>query len=99
MMANYNQIDVCGETFGRLYALRDVGSCRTGRLWYCLCSCGGKKVVPTSQLNSGSTKSCGCLVFDHARQMGIEWGRINLGRAYKRGEIGLHGLDLDEALA
>ena len=29
--------------------------------WMCLCDCGNKTLVSVSSLNSGSTKSCGCL--------------------------------------
>jgi len=29
--------------------------------WDCLCECGNKCTVPTSQLQQGDTKSCGCL--------------------------------------
>lgn len=30
-------------------------------MWNCLCECGKSTVVPTEKLNSGHTRSCGCL--------------------------------------
>lgn len=31
------------------------------RYWECLCDCGKKTIVPTGQLTSEKTKSCGCI--------------------------------------
>ena len=54
-----------GEVFGRLTVqslegkvLLDGGK---KRLWRCRCSCGKEALVPTNRLESGNTKSCGCL--------------------------------------
>jgi hypothetical protein len=56
-------IDLTGQRFGRLVALRAKG--RQGsarpRSWVCRCDCGNETVVPTGTLRSGSTRSCGCL--------------------------------------
>ena len=50
--------DLTGRVFGRLTVL----SCKEKpRVWVCLCSCGVTTEVITSRLNSGNTKSCGCL--------------------------------------
>lgn len=51
-----------GQTFGRLTVVERVGKMKNGAiLWKCQCSCGGTTVVPTCNLRSGNTKSCGCL--------------------------------------
>jgi hypothetical protein len=56
-------IDLTNETFGRLFVLwqyeeRDKFGYR---LWVCLCECGEQKLVTSSNLLNGSTRSCGCL--------------------------------------
>lgn len=53
--------------FGRLIALRDSSKRdKQGRvIWICLCACGNFKNVVSSSLNSGSTKSCGCLAEEY----------------------------------
>lgn len=51
--------------FGRLMAIRPTERrCGTHIIWECLCSCGEKCFVSSNNLNSGNTKSCGCLVLD-----------------------------------
>lgn len=52
-----------GQRFGRWIILADMGS-EYGRgeaMWNCLCDCGNKKVVRSSCLRSGESRSCGCL--------------------------------------
>lgn len=49
--------DITGQRFGRLMALTYAGSYK----WKCVCDCGNEKVVSTSHLVTGWTKSCGCL--------------------------------------
>ena len=52
-----------GEKFNRLTVLEDSGKRTThgGILWECVCDCGNKSIVNSSNLRSGNTKSCGCL--------------------------------------
>ena len=62
-------IDRKGERFGRLVAINPVPTpgARSMR-WACACDCGGAKVVSASGLQSGRTKSCGCLTIEgHAK--------------------------------
>lgn len=54
------KIDLIGQKFGRLTAVRDVGASSNGRLWLCCCVCGQDVVVRCKDLRSGSTMSCGC---------------------------------------
>lgn len=53
--------DLTGKRFGRLVAIHF--HCKIGnmRMWFCQCNCGGHSIVSVGQLNSGKTKSCGCL--------------------------------------
>lgn len=59
-------IDLIGKRFERLVIIKQVENGRyRGRRWLCLCDCGKKIIVSTSALNSGNTKSCGCLRIKH----------------------------------
>src|SRR5262245_36632736 len=57
-------VDLTGQRFGRLtvhkMAPREIWKHNESH-WYCECQCGNKVVVMASSLNSGNTKSCGCL--------------------------------------
>lgn len=55
-----------GQRFGKLVVLRKNGRCNEKVTWDCLCDCGQTSTVPTGQLRSGRTKSCGCLVAEAA---------------------------------
>lgn len=59
------------QRFGRLTALRDSGKRdKQGRvIWVCLCACGNFVNVVSSSLNSGSTRSCGCLAKEYYKQL------------------------------
>jgi hypothetical protein len=56
-------IDITGQRFGRLIALKCVtpkkGS--IARKWLCFCDCGTLKEINQSALRSELTRSCGCL--------------------------------------
>lgn len=57
--------DLIGRRFGRLTVISQQGSKKIGkawrRMWLCKCDCGKETTVPTINLTSGNTKSCGCL--------------------------------------
>lgn len=59
--------DITGERFGKLLVTDFSHGEPEGKLyrykWKCLCDCGNEAVVAGTQLRSGKTKSCGCLVF------------------------------------
>lgn len=59
-------MDIAGQRFGRLIAIELLPErSRTGsRLWRCLCDCGKEKIAPTSALNNGLIRSCGCMKHD-----------------------------------
>lgn len=56
-----------GDVVGRLTVLSAASMGRIGtdgatqRRYLCRCSCGTEKVIPSRNLTSGRTKSCGCL--------------------------------------
>jgi hypothetical protein len=55
-------INLIGQKFGRLTVKEYVGKTK-GKIssWKCLCDCGNESIVLSSNLKSGTTKSCGCL--------------------------------------
>ena len=57
------KIDLTGKRFGKLTAICPTGSTtKSGSvIWKCRCDCGNEVNVCTSDLNTGNTKSCGCL--------------------------------------
>lgn len=56
--------NLIGKRFGRLVVLEYAGE----KKWKCQCDCGGTTIVSGTALNSGSTKSCGCLRIETAKR-------------------------------
>ena len=54
-------LNITGQRFGKLVALKKVESRKGNTYWLCQCDCGNQKEIQTSHLTSGLTKSCGCL--------------------------------------
>ena len=54
-------IDITGQTFGRLTALRTASRNADRRmLWHCRCTCGQEILASGKLLREGRIKSCGC---------------------------------------
>ena len=52
--------------YGRLTKLKDTGKRKWREIvWLCRCDCGNYVEVPTGSLQSGNTRSCGCLLSTH----------------------------------
>ncbi len=60
-------VDIEGKTFGRLTAIRRIGSGCGGIVWECTCACGGSRNVFAGKLRNGSIRSCGSC---------MRWGRV-----------------------
>ena len=56
-------IDRTGERYGNLVVLEFLGKPpgKTKAVWDCICDCGTKAKVTSSNLATGHTQSCGCL--------------------------------------
>ena len=59
-------IDITGQTFGRLTAIRRVEDYvsphgNKSTRWECRCECGNIKIAHLNSLKKGATKSCGCI--------------------------------------
>lgn len=53
--------DLTGNRFGKLTVLEKTDRRKAGAvLWQCLCDCGSICEKPTSELNAGTARSCGC---------------------------------------
>lgn len=53
-------IDITGQRFGKLVAIKRVPSRNYHTYWLCKCDCGNEKEIQTAHLTSGATTSCGC---------------------------------------
>lgn len=69
--------DLSGLIFGHLVVVRYVvKSAREGGSgWLCRCECGNETHVKSSSLQSGKTRSCGCLIGKTARNTFTKHGR------------------------
>lgn len=75
---NRKALDLTGEVVGRLTVIRLLTRKRSSfgklqYLWECQCTCGKMVIKPTCTLRAGTTKSCGCWSFEHAK-----------GKAYRK---------------
>lgn len=77
-------IDLQGNKFGELtvVSLNEKGGKGKSSTWVCLCSCGKSKIINSSQLRRGRTKSCGHLV-----------GKKSKGNPYLCNKIHGHSVD------
>lgn len=56
-------INLAGQRFGRLVVVRRNGTAPNRKaLWLCKCDCGGSTTAYSTDLRSGHTQSCGCLM-------------------------------------
>ena len=64
-MGGYNmtkKLELRGQKFGRLTVIASAESDKKGNgRWLCKCDCGKEVVIVGYRLNTGYTKSCGCL--------------------------------------
>src|SRR6185437_3470244 len=68
-----NFINLTGQRFGLLTVVRrSPNNTPSGQAkWECSCECGGKAITTSTTLRSGHTKSCGCLVKEACKAMGV----------------------------
>ena len=62
------RVDLTGKQFGYLTPMFYI----KGGKWHCKCQCGNELDVDTRNLNSGHTKSCGCLQKEKASNNTID---------------------------
>jgi hypothetical protein len=80
-------IDLAGQRFGRLVALRACGRRKDGRMrWLCICDCGRALEVGGDCLRDGHTRSCGCLRFIDIA--GLRFGRLTPVKLVGKNRLG-----------
>lgn len=55
-------VDLLGKRFGKLTVMEYAGSKKGRAMWKCKCDCGNEAEVFSSYLQTGDTKSCGCIM-------------------------------------
>ena len=64
--------DITGQRFGKLVALESYKSDKNNRWhWKCLCDCGNTTIVSGTNLRTGVTKSCGCIVKERMKKLNL----------------------------
>ena len=67
-------IDLTGQKYQRLTAIKFVELSKYGAIWECKCDCGNIKNVRSGDLRSGNTNSCGCYMKDRIKETNIKHG-------------------------
>jgi len=71
-------IDLTDQRFGKLVVIRRVSNDHSNlSQWECQCDCGITKIIRSSSLKNGITKSCGCLRREVNRRNNITHGDSN----------------------
>jgi 5-methylcytosine-specific restriction endonuclease McrA len=74
--------DISDKRFGKLVAVCKVGKDKHGNsLWKCNCQCGTVKIIPTTRLLLGRSRSCGCEQVRASRRTlrrGSRFGRLKV---------------------
>ena len=64
-----------GERFGRLTVLEKVNVGKYQYKYLCQCDCGKQKVIASTSIRSGLTKSCGCIKSEMVAQKNYKHGK------------------------
>lgn len=73
-----------GQRFGRLVAVRDIGSKDKTRIWEFSCDCGGIYTGKSTAVKAGIVRSCGCLASElsslrkRLKLDGLKFGRLTV---------------------
>lgn len=71
---NFTKPIKSGAIFERLTVIRREGTKHRQAAYRCLCECGNETVVPSGDLRSGHTKSCGCYNIDRIKERATTHG-------------------------
>ena len=83
-----NLKDITGERYGKLVVIRLLDERKDGKtVWECQCDCGNIAQVTEGHLQSGNTKSCGCLQKEAMSQIGKSSIKDLTGQKYGRLEV------------
>ncbi len=73
------RLDLSGQRFGRLLAVKIATRNGGAGFWECLCECGTQCTVAVGKLRSGHTKSCGCYRLQRVKETKTTHGRKRTG--------------------
>ena len=68
-LENKKKQDISGKRWGRLVAVQFMYVENTKSYWLFQCDCGNQKVIAASDVKHSGTRSCGCLVNEHAKHL------------------------------
>lgn len=85
-------VDIAGQRFGHLYALRPTHERRSGSVvWVCRCDCGNTHRARLSALRGGQVRSCGCRQTSSIAKGGVTRMTDRTGQRFGRLVVlGLH---------
>lgn len=69
------RIEMAGMRFGRLTAIKQVECGKYNYKYLCKCDCGKEKVIASSALRTGLTKSCGCIKSEMLAEKNYKHGK------------------------
>ena len=75
-------LNLTGQRFGRLVAIRRTKSLKKKARWECLCDCGKTAIVTAAHLRHGGTTSCGCYIAEISRARLYRGGRRVIPTGY-----------------
>jgi len=80
------KIDITGQRFGRLVAIRPTGKSYSHIIWQCQCDCGNTSFVTGVSLRRKRrpVKSCGCLVKDKVSLSNQRRAKDLVGKRFSR---------------
>ncbi|XCP84627.1 transcriptional regulator [Roseburia hominis] len=71
--------DFVGKRFGKLVVQKYAGKWKGLHHWQCICDCGNETIAGQTALQSGKTKSCGCLGNPPAKDiLGRQFGDLTV---------------------
>lgn len=71
-------VDITGQKFGRLVAIRDTQERKNKRtFWEFLCDCGNIKILEKGNVVSGHTTSCGCVRRENSAELNFKHGMVH----------------------
>lgn len=86
-------IDLAGQVFGRLTALRRAPDRTRGlAVWLCACECGAEKEIRAVALRGGKTRSCGCFRRECKPVADIAGQRFGRLTVFMRDRSAQHGM-------
>lgn len=76
------RVDLTGQQFGRLTAIRMLRVENNCCIWLCKCECGKEVEHKANHLNSGKVNSCGCLRDEKIALVNVKHNKSHKSRLY-----------------